>query len=84
MNNKILYYAACIFLIVKACNALLDLVLIKDNPIINGSVESLSYKIGLVIGMIAEVLLYVFLLKIIFQKFIMKKSLTEMKSVENI
>lgn len=73
---------ACIFLFIKGGVALLDLMLIKDHATIIGSTESISYKIGFVIGNIAEVIIYFGLVKIIFQKFIMKKSLNKIKPIE--
>lgn len=84
MNNKIFYYVACIYLIIKGGKALLDLVFIKNNEILNNATESLTYKIGLVLGMIVQVLIYFGLVKIIFQNFIMTKSLKELNSVEQI
>ena len=84
MNNKIFYYIACIYLIINGSGALLNLVLIKNNEILNNPSESLTYKIGLVLGMIVQVLICFGLVKIIFQKFIMKKSLKELKSIETI
>ena len=84
MNNKIFYYVACIFLFIKGCVAFLDVVQIKSNGIINDASESLPYKIGLVIGMVLQVVIYFGLMKFIFQKFIMTKSLKELNSVEQI
>ncbi|MGV8915622.1 MAG: hypothetical protein ACOH1X_09270 [Kaistella sp.] len=84
MNNKIFYCVACIYLIIKGGEALLDLVFIKNNEILNNATESLTYKIGLILGMIVQVLIYFSLMKILFQNFIMTKSLKELDSVEQI
>ncbi|MDP2454395.1 MULTISPECIES: hypothetical protein [Kaistella] len=84
MNNKLFYYVACVFLFIKGCGAFLDVVQIKSNGIINDASESLPYKIGLVTGMILQVVIYFGLTKFIFQKFIMTKSLKELNSIEKI
>lgn len=84
MNNKLFYYVACVFLFIKGCVTFIDVVQIKSNGIINDASESLPYKIGLVIGMILQVVIYFGLTKLIFQKFIMTKSLKELNSIENI
>ena len=84
MNNKLFFYVACVFLFIKGCGAFLDVVQIKSNGILNNASESLTYKIGLVIGMILQVLIYFGLTRFIFQKFIMTKSLKEVNSIEKI
>ncbi|QBO57340.1 hypothetical protein NBC122_00491 [Chryseobacterium salivictor] len=84
MNKKIFYYVACIYLLVKGVAALRKIIFIKDSIIISSSTESMAYKIGYVSGIVAEIIICLTLVIFIFQNFIMKKSLTERKSIEQI
>ncbi len=76
--KRIFLYVACIVLLINGGKTLWELINFNQISDLNNVANSTAYKIGYVVGMLVEIIVFFGLIKIIYDKF-----LKEVKTKEN-
>lgn len=74
--KKIFLYVACLILLIKGGKTIWELINFSQISELNNVANSIAYKIGFVIGMLLEILVFFGLIKIIYDYFLKNKTLT--------
>lgn len=73
-TKKTFLYIACIVLFIKAAKTIWELINFSQIQELNNAVNSLTYKIGFLAGMLFEIVVFLGLIKIIYDYFLKSKS----------
>lgn len=74
--KKIFLYIAILVLLIKGGKTIWELINFNQINELNDMAHSIAYKIGFVVGMIIEVIVFFGLIKIIYDYFLKNKKLT--------
>ena len=74
--KKVFLYVACLVLLTKGGKTIWELINFNQIMELNDVANSTAYKIGFVVGMLVEVVVFFGLIKIIYDYFLKEKEMT--------